>query len=175
MREKGTDRSRFLRGQVDKYTWVEVGSSWVASDLLAAVLCGQLEQFSEIQNARSRIWNAYDAEIVPWAKNWAVRTPHVPEGAEHSAHMYFLRFGDLEDRTSFIAHLKDYGISAVFHYQALNASAVGRSFGAKVGDCPVAEDAARTLVRLPIHTSMAPQDTQRVIEATLAFRPKSGL
>lgn len=169
-REKGTDRSRFLRGQVDKYTWVEVGSSWVASDLLAAFLVAQLQSFEEIQRRRMAVWMAYDAALGDWARESSVRTPVISEGASHPAHMYFLRLPSLTERTAFIEHLRSLGIMAVFHYQALNTSAVGRSFGGRSGQCPVSEGAADTLVRLPLFADMRPDELDRVIEAVLSFR-----
>jgi dTDP-4-amino-4,6-dideoxygalactose transaminase len=171
LREKGTNRSRFLRGQVDKYTWVDIGSSWVMSDLLAAILYGQLQRADDINARRLRIWNRYHTELSPWAQQHGVTTPYVPEGCEHVGHVYHLRFGNLAQRTKFISALKDQQISAVFHYQALNVSPVGQHFGGYVGQCPVAEHASDCLVRLPLFNSMTDDQQSRVIEAVQQFVP----
>lgn len=170
LREKGTDRARFLRGQVDKYTWVDLGSSWVASDLLAAYLLAQLEEFEAIQRDRLNIWNAYDEAFRPWAQELNVRLPHVPADVNHPAHMFYLRWPSSDQRARFIDHMKELGIMAVFHYQALNNSEMGSTFGGKVGQCPVAEEAAECLVRLPLFRSMTEHEIARVIDATLSFR-----
>jgi dTDP-4-amino-4,6-dideoxygalactose transaminase len=171
LREKGTNRSRFLRGQVDKYTWVDIGSSWVMSDLLAAILYGQLLRADDINARRLQIWNRYHTELSPWAQHHGVTTPFVPEGCEHVGHVYHLRFGNIAQRTKFISALKNQQISAVFHYQALNVSPVGQHFGGYVGQCPVAEHASDCLVRLPLFNSMTNDQQSRVIEAVQQFVP----
>ena len=171
LREKGTNRSKFLRGQVDKYTWVDIGSSWVMSDLLAAILYGQLQRADEINDRRVQIWNHYHSGLAAWAAKNGVTTPFVPEGCEHVGHVYHLRFEKPEQRTKFIATLKDEQINCVFHYQALNTSPVGQGFGGYVGQCPVAEHASDCLVRLPLFNSMTDDQQSRVIEAVRAFRP----
>jgi len=117
LREKGTDRSKFIRGQVDKYTWVDVGSSWVLSDILAAILLGQLERREEIYRERMVIYDRYDRELAGWAAQNNVRTPFVPTECEHTAHIFHLRFELGEQRNRFIAHLAHRGVNAVFHYQ----------------------------------------------------------
>ena len=171
LREKGTNRSRFLRGQVDKYTWVDIGSSWVMSDLLAAILYGQLLRADDINARRLQIWNRYHTELSSWAQRNGVTTPFVPEGCEHVGHVYHLRFGNLAQRTRFIAALKEVQISAVFHYQALHMSPVGQHFGGYLGQCPVAEQASDCLVRLPLFNSMTDEQQSRVIEAVQLFVP----
>ena len=171
LREKGTNRSRFLRGQVDKYTWVDIGSSWVMSDLLAAILYGQLQRADEINSRRVKIWNQYHSGLASWAEKFCVMSPFVPEGCEHVGHVYHLRFEKHEQRTKFIATLKDQQINCVFHYQALNTSPVGQGFGGYVGQCPVAEHASDCLVRLPLFNSMTDEQQSQVIEAVRAFRP----
>ena len=171
LREKGTNRSRFLRGQVDKYTWVDIGSSWVMSDLLAAILYGQLLRADDINARRLQIWNRYHTELSSWAQRNGVTTPFVPEGCEHVGHVYHLRFGNLAQRTRFIVALKEMQISAVFHYQALHMSPVGQHFGGYVGQCPVAELASDCLVRLPLFNSMTDDEQSRVIEAVQQFTP----
>ncbi|MDO8392674.1 MAG: dTDP-4-amino-4,6-dideoxygalactose transaminase [Actinomycetota bacterium] len=170
LREKGTDRSRFLRGQVDKYTWVDVGSSWVLSDLLAALLVGQLERFPDIQARRASVWQRYDAALADWAAALGVRSPHIPPQAGHTSHMYFLRLSDLDQRTRFIAHLKERGVMAVFHYQPLHLSAVGVRLGGRSGQCPVSELAGDTLVRLPLHNALTDSDVDRVLSSVTSFR-----
>lgn len=171
LREKGTDRSRFLRGQVDKYTWVDVGSSWVMSDLLAGVLCGQLERLSHIQTGRHHIWTRYHSELADWAGRNAVRTPQLPPQSEHTAHMYHLRFASLDVRTRFIKHLGKCGVTAVFHYQPLHLSEIGRGLGGQDGDCPVSEDAGDCLVRLPLHLDLNSRAVDQIVKAVSEFAP----
>jgi len=171
LREKGTNRSRFLTGQVDKYTWVDIGSSWVMSDLLAAILYGQLQRADEINDRRLKIWNRYHYGLASWAEKYGVKTPFVPEGCEHVGHVYHLRFEKPEQRTKFISNLKNRQINCVFHYQALNTSPVGQGFGGYVGQCPVAEHASDCLVRLPLYNTLTESDQTRVIENTVLFEP----
>lgn len=167
LREKGTDRSKFLRGQVDKYTWVDIGSSWIMSDMLAAVLYGQLQRNDEIQSQRMAIWNRYQSELSVWAQKFGVRTPHVPDNCEHTGHVFHLRFDEGHIRDRFIAHLREREISAVFHYQPLHLSHVGRKYGGFDGQCPVSEKAGDCLVRLPLFNAMTDDEQSRVIEAVL--------
>jgi dTDP-4-amino-4,6-dideoxygalactose transaminase len=169
LREKGTDRARFLRGQVDKYTWMEIGSSWVTSDILAAYLLAQLEEFDRIQSKRMDIWNSYDLELSGWATSLGIRKPYIPKQSEHAAHMYYLQFQSLVDRTSFIDYMKSLGIMTVFHYQALNKSSVGISLGGRTGQCPISEKAADTVVRLPLFADMSSDELNRVIGAATSF------
>jgi dTDP-4-amino-4,6-dideoxygalactose transaminase len=171
LREKGTDRSRFLRGQVDKYTWVDVGSSWVVSDLLAGVLVGQLERYREIQEHRRSIWDRYHAGLAAWAAAHDVRTPVVPDDCEHTAHMYHLRFHGVESRTRFIDHLRERGVAAVFHYQPLHLSTIGMRLGGAPGQHPVTEAAGDELVRLPLHVGLTDADVERVVESVTSFVP----
>lgn len=169
LREKGTDRSRFLRGQVDKYTWVDVGSSWVMSDMLAAILCGQLERADSVTARRLAIWDAYHERLAAWAERLGVRRPTVPAGCAHTGHVYHLRHHSLEVRQRFIAHLAERGIMAVFHYQPLHLSDVGRSLGGATGQHPVTEEAGDRLVRLPLFASMTDTDVDRVVDAATSF------
>jgi dTDP-4-amino-4,6-dideoxygalactose transaminase len=171
LREKGTDRSKFLRGQVDKYTWVDIGSSWVMSDLLAAILYGQLQRADTINAQRVAIWNRYHADLATWADKHDVTRPHIPEGCEHVGHVYHLRFRQGEMRTRFIDHMKQRGVSCVFHYQPLHVSPVGRRFGGFPGQCPVSEHAGECLVRLPLFNSLSDADQSRVIDAATSFIP----
>jgi dTDP-4-amino-4,6-dideoxygalactose transaminase len=169
LREKGTDRSRFLRGQVDKYTWVDLGSSWVISDILAAILMSQLERSDEIQKKRRYAFDFYERELSSWATNQGFRRPVVPEYCQHSSHMYFLRLHGIDQRDQFIDHLKNLGISAVFHYQPLHLSFVGKSLGGKAGQCPVSEEAGDCLVRLPLFSLLNESQLERVTSAVTSF------
>lgn len=170
LREKGTNRSRFFRGQVDKYTWVDVGSSWVMSDMLAAVLAAQLDRFDEIQMRRRRIWDRYLVSLTEWARENGFSLPVIPSAAEHTAHMFYVRLRTLDIRTAFLDHLKARGVNAVFHYQPLHLSEVGRSLGGKPGDCLETERAADDLVRLPLFESLNEEHQERVIAAVTSFK-----
>ena len=169
LREKGTNRSRFLRGQVDKYTWVDVGSSWVMSDLLAAILWGQLQRVEAINTYRVELWNIYDENLGDWANKHGVLRPTIPVGCEHVGHVYHLRFGVGDHRTRFIAHMQNRGISCVFHYQPLHLSPIGKTLGGFIGQCPVSEHAGDCLVRLPLHSLLTLEDHSRVCEAVTEF------
>jgi dTDP-4-amino-4,6-dideoxygalactose transaminase len=170
LREKGTNRSRFLRGQVDKYTWVDHGSSYLPSDLLAALLLAQFERFDDIQERRHAVWNAYDTELTAWAQDNDVQTMQVPDGCEHPAHLYYLIMPTHEDQSGLITHLKDRDIIATFHYQPLHASPAGLRLGRTPNPCPVTEDQAMRLVRLPLHAGMSAADTERVMAAICDYR-----
>lgn len=171
LRDKGTNRSRYLRGQVDKYTWTDVGSSWVQSDLLAAILWGQLQRVDAINERRIDLWNRYFEALSEWALRRGVILPVVPEGSKHVGHLFHIRLRDLEQRTRFIQHMSSRSISCVFHYQALNSSPVGMTYGGYLGQCPVAESASDCLVRLPLFFDLSDDDQMRVIDSVLAFRP----
>ncbi len=171
LREKGTDRTKFLRGQVDKYTWVDVGSSWVISDLLAAILYGQLLRADEIYLQRIKIWSRYHNELESWASSNSVIAPTVPDGCEHTGHVYHLRFQRGIQRDKFIEHLKNLGIYAVFHYQPLHLSTVGRSIGGKDGQFPITENAGDCLIRLPLFNTMSEVEQTHVIESVKSFNP----
>jgi dTDP-4-amino-4,6-dideoxygalactose transaminase len=171
LREKGTDRTKFLRGQVDKYTWVDIGSSWVMSDMLAAILCGQLERAGDINAQRIAIYNRYDTELHQWAEKHGVITPFHPANTTHTAHVYHLRFKAGEMRDRFITHLADHQIGAVFHYQPLHLSKIGRQLGGVVGDCPVTEHAGDCLVRLPLFNTLTTEEQSQVIQTVRSFKP----
>jgi dTDP-4-amino-4,6-dideoxygalactose transaminase len=165
LREKGTDRSRFFRGEVDKYTWVDVGSSYVPSDILAAFLAAQLEARDAIQDKRQRLWEFYRQELAGWAAAYDVRLPVVPAHCRQSYHMFYLLFPSLAARDRTVARLRDGAVQAVFHYQALHLSEMGRRFGGSPGDCPVAEDAADRLLRLPFFNDITPEQQAQVVDA----------
>lgn len=171
LREKGTNRARFFRGQVDKYTWVDVGSSYLPSEILAAVLTAQLEGAEAIQAARHQVWARYHRELADWAARHDVALPHLPDGAEHPAHLYWLRVADLATRTRLLEHLRGRGVGATFHYQPLHLSEVGRAAGGAVGDCPVTEQVADTLIRLPLYADLTAAEVDRVVDAVTAFTP----
>lgn len=171
IREKGTDRGRFYRGQVDKYRWVDIGSSYLLSDVLAAQLTAQLESFGAIQSLRHAVWRRYHEELVDWAAENGVSQPMVPEGCAHPAHLYYLLLPDLDNRQAFIAHLADRGVQAVFHYQPLHAAPAGLRYGRPApGGCPVTERVADQLVRLPLFPDLDEADLARVIDAVLTYR-----
>jgi len=163
IREKGTNRSRFFRGQVDKYSWVDIGSSYLMSDVLAAFLYGQLEQWRQVQEKRKRIWEFYDRNLAAWAEANEVRRPVVPDDCRQAYHMYYLLLPDLETRTRLIAHLKSRGILAVFHYLPLHLSIMGMKYGGQTGDCPVAEDISDRLLRLPFFNDFTDDDQKQVV------------
>ena len=173
LREKGTDRTKFLRGQVDKYTWVDVGSSWVISDLLAAILFGQLSRADEIYEQRMKIWNRYHNELQSWAAKHDVTLPTVPEGCEHTGHVYHLRFQHGVQRDKLIENLKQLGIYAVFHYQPLHLSTVGRTLGGQDGQFPVTESAGDCLVRLPLFNSLTSDEQTYIIDSIKVFNPSN--
>lgn len=170
LREKGTNRSRFFRGQVDKYSWVDIGSSFLPSDMLAAYLFAQFEISETVQGIRQRIWNHYQATLGDWASASDVRLPVIPAHCGQAYHMFYLILPSLERRQSFIAHLKSLGIVSPFHYLPLHLSDMGRGFGGKAGDCPVTEDVSDRLVRLPFYNDLTDEDLARVTEGVLTFR-----
>jgi dTDP-4-amino-4,6-dideoxygalactose transaminase len=169
IREKGTDRTRFFRGEVDKYTWVDIGSSYVLSDLLAAFLYAQLEAREQIQAKRRRIWHYYEEHLKDWADAHGVRLPYVPPHCQQSYHMFYLLMPSLEERQALIAHLKARGILSVFHYQPLHLSAMGRRFGGRPGQCPIAERVSDQLLRLPFYNALTEEDQAYVVAAIKAF------
>jgi dTDP-4-amino-4,6-dideoxygalactose transaminase len=170
IREKGTDRSRFFRGQVDKYTWVDIGSSYLPADLLAALLLAQLEARTKIDAARRRIWTYYEANLHDWAAKQEVRLPIVPAHVDQPYHMFYMLMPNPAARDGLIAHLKDQRIQATFHYQPLHLSRMGLRFGGREGTCPVTERVAETLVRLPFYNRLGEADLARVAQAVTEFR-----
>jgi dTDP-4-amino-4,6-dideoxygalactose transaminase len=169
IREKGTNRSRFFRGQVDKYTWVDIGSSYLPSDLLAAFLYGQFEQREKIQSHRKALWETYDLALKDWANQNGVQVPTIPAHTEQSYHMFYMLMPNLDLRQRFIQYLRNLGIYSVFHYLPLHLSDMGQRFGGKPGDCPVTEDVSDRLVRLPFHNGLSNSEQELAIEAILDF------
>ena len=169
LREKGTNRAAFFRGEVDKYTWVDVGSNYLLSDALAAFLYAQLEVRGRIQAKRKKVWETYHVQLRDWAAEEGVMLPFIPSHCRPSCHIFQLLLPTMEIRDALIRFLRGNGIHAVFHYQPLHDSAMGRRFGAKPGDCPVAEDVSRRLVRLPFYNGMTEQEQQTVIRSVRQF------
>ncbi|MGA3324795.1 MAG: dTDP-4-amino-4,6-dideoxygalactose transaminase [Terriglobia bacterium] len=169
LRQKGTDRSRFFRGQVDKYTWVDIGSSYVMSDVLAAFLYGQLEVWQQIQHKRRRVWEYYDRHLGDWARERGIRRPVVPPHCDQAYHMYYLVLPSQEQRAALIEHLKKRGILSVFHYLPLHLSVMGQKFGGKPGACPVTEDVSGRLLRLPFYNTLSEFLQEKVVAALFEF------
>lgn len=171
LREKGTDRSRFFRGEVDRYTWREIGSSYLPADLLAAFLLGQLEARERIQQRRRQLWTRYRDELGAWCRAAAARPPVVPPDRDPAWHLFHLLMPTPDSRDRLIAHLREHGVLAVFHYLPLHLSPVGRRLGGREGQLPVTESAAARLIRLPLFPGLTDGEQQRVIEAVAAFEP----
>ncbi|HJR80954.1 MAG TPA: dTDP-4-amino-4,6-dideoxygalactose transaminase [Anaerolineales bacterium] len=169
IREKGTNRSRFFRGQVDKYTWVDIGSSYLPSDLLAAFLFAQLEQREKVQLHRKQVWELYYAGLADWAKRHDVQLPHIPGDCEQSYHMFYLLLPTLELRQRLIMYLREHGVYSVFHYLPLHLSDMGQRFGGRSGDCPVTERVSDQLVRLPFHNALTGAEQEQVIDLLHKF------
>ena len=169
IREKGTNRQRFFRGQVDKYTWVDRGGSYLQSDMNAAYLLAQFEQADAINDDRLRTWHAYWDALLPLAERGLIELPTVPEGCVHNAHMFYLKCKDLGERTALISHLKQRGVLAVFHYVPLHSSPAGEVFGRFHGEDVYTTREGDRLVRLPMYYDMRPEDTQTVIDAVKEF------
>jgi dTDP-4-amino-4,6-dideoxygalactose transaminase len=171
IREKGTNRNRFFRGLVDKYTWVDLGSSYLPSDVLAAFLLAQFEHRDQIQSCRRRIWHYYNNHLAEWASRSEVRLPFVPEYCEQPWHMFYMLMPSLKTRQALIAHLEKEEILSVFHYLPLHLSTMGRRWGGKERDCPVAEDVSDRMIRLPFYNELNEKDQYRVVSAVGKFHP----
>jgi dTDP-4-amino-4,6-dideoxygalactose transaminase len=169
IREKGTNRSRFFRGQVDKYTWVDIGSSFLPSDILAAFLFAQFEQREKIQLHREQVWEMYYVGLRDWADENEVQLPCIPEHCEQPYHMFYLLLPNLELRQRLITYLRERGVYSVFHYLPLHLSDMGRSFGGKIGDCPVTERVSDQLIRLPFHNALTSTELEQVIDLLHEF------
>ena len=171
--EKGTNRLRFLRGQVEKYTWVDLGSSYLLADLLAAFLKAQLEARNEIQQQRKRVWQFYESNLKNWATQRGIGLPFVPAHTENPYHLFYLILKTSTERDRLIEHLSTQGIQSAFHYLPLHLSKMGQSFGGKEGDCPVCEDMSQRLLRLPFHNNLSEVELGRVVAALECF-PEMG-
>lgn len=171
IREKGTDRSKFFRGQVDKYSWVDKGSSYVLSDIQAAMLHAQLLVAETVQQKRQKVWNSYKQGLSDWAQTNGVQLPHVPDHCDQAYHMFYLLLPDQGSRDEFLRYLNQYGITAVFHYLPLHQSKMGIELGGLETPCPVSTDISARLVRLPFYTNISAEDQDQVIEAVCSFSP----
>ena len=170
IREKGTNRSRFFRGQVDKYTWVDIGSSYLPSDILAGMLYAQLEEREKIQRHREILWETYHLALKDWAEKQNIQLPIVPEHTEQSYHMFYMLLPDLDSRQKFITYLRERGIYSVFHYLPLHLSDMGIHFGGKLGDFPITESVSDRLVRLPFSYGLNSSEQEQVIDEILKFK-----
>lgn len=172
LREKGTNRSQFLRGQVDKYTWVDAGSSYVPSDMLAAFLVGQLENMEKITARRKAIFELYATLLAPLADRGLIRLPIVPPTCTPNYHMFYILVGDIEERTDLINHLREAGILAVFHYVPLHSSPFARALGCDQEPLPVTEDVSARLLRLPMYFELTDREVEEVATCILGFYRK---
>lgn len=170
IREKGTNRSQFFRGEVDKYTWVDVGSSYLPSDILAALLLAQLERSQEITSSRLKIWNHYLSQLKPLADKGLIRTPSIPSHCEHNAHIFYFLTKDLSVRTELLRHLKDDGISATFHYVPLHNAPAGQKYGRTHGNLNNTMVVSESMIRLPVWVGLDAQE--QIINSVLEFFKK---
>lgn len=169
VREKGTDRKNFLRGQVDKYTWVSVGSSYLPSELNAAYLWAQLEKAEEINNDRLAAWNRYREGLMPLVESGRIEMQHIPEECRHNAHMFYIKAKDMEERTALISHLKEKDISAVFHYVPLHSAEAGIRYGEFHGEDRYTTKESERLLRLPMYYGISQAETDKVIDTVKEF------
>lgn len=170
IREKGTDRSRFLRGMTDKYTWRDLGSSYVISEILAAMLLAQLEHGDQIQATRKSYWKRYHQGLSAWAALQGAELPELGDLAHHSAHVFYLLAPSHQGQGALIEHLAERGVQATFHYQPLHLSDMGRRYGGSEGDCPVSERVAQRIVRLPLSAAHTAEEISTVIKAVTEFQ-----
>lgn len=172
IREKGTNRSKFFRGQIDKYTWVEAGSSYLPSELNAAYLWGQLAVADEINENRLRLWNTYYEAFKELRDNEIVELPVIPEECVHNAHMFYMKTRNLEERTRLIQFLKENGIGAVFHYIPLHSAPAGQKYGRFHGEDKYTTKESERLVRLPMYYGLSDLDQEKVIDKVVEFYKK---
>jgi dTDP-4-amino-4,6-dideoxygalactose transaminase len=170
IRDKGTNRSQFLRGMVDKYTWIDIGSSYLPSDLLAAFLYAQLEAREDIQAKRRGVWNLYFEMLQEWAEEIGASLPVVPPDCKQAYHMFYVVLPSSDYRDGIISHLKSRGILSVFHYVPLHSSGAGKKFGARSAECPVAEDMSARLLRLPFYNDITPHQQEMVVSQLSSYR-----
>jgi dTDP-4-amino-4,6-dideoxygalactose transaminase len=169
IRDKGTNRKQFFRGMVDKYTWVDVGSSYVPSEICSAFLCAQLEMFDEIANRRRAIYEFYEAGLRSFETENLLRLPRIPPECQSNYHMFYILLPDGSSRNALVDHLRGLGITAVFHYVPLHTSPMGRNFGYAPGDLPVTEDLSARLLRLPFFYEITEEEQSRVVNGVGAF------
>jgi dTDP-4-amino-4,6-dideoxygalactose transaminase len=169
IRDKGTNRARFFRGEIDKYTWVDIGSSYIPSEITCAFLCAQLEAMDEIKHQRAAIDRIYRLGLKPLEDDDLLRLPCIPEGSESHFRNFYILLGDGETRDALMAHLRQHGVSAVFHFVPLHASPMGARFGYQEGDLPLTESLARRLLRLPSFLDIRPDEQERVVDLIARF------
>lgn len=169
VREKGTNRSKFFRGEMDKYSWVEAGSSYLPSELNAAYLWGELESAEEIYKNRMDTWQYYHSQLENMEKNGKIKRPVIPENCVHNAHMYYIKAKDLDERTRLLAYLKENGVSAVFHYIPLHSAAAGIKYGRFFGEDQYTTKESERLLRLPLYYGMKEEDREKVVRCVEAF------
>ena len=169
IREKGTNRSKFFRGQVDKYTWVDVGASYLPSDMIAAYLYAQLLNSKEINRKRMDVWNRYNNFFEKYEQQGQIRRPIIPDDCVHNAHMYYILFNDLATRTKFISYLKENNVSSVFHYIPLHSSPAGIKYGRTHGDMAITDKVSDTLVRLPLFYELSEDNINYIFEVIQKF------
>ncbi|MBR0343271.1 MAG: dTDP-4-amino-4,6-dideoxygalactose transaminase [Oscillospiraceae bacterium] len=169
IREKGTDRSKFYRGEVDKYSWQRSGSSFLPSDILAALLCAQLERFDEIMNDRMHVWNTYQTSFKALEDEGLLVRPFIPDYAEHNAHCYYLILGSLQERNDLLDYLRTKGVGAVFHYIPLHSAPAGVAQGYKKEDLPLTEEYSGRLIRLPLFSNMSEADLSHIVNSVYSF------
>lgn len=169
LREKGTNRSKFFRGQVDKYTWVDIGDSYLPSELNAAYLWAQLQHAKEIQSERMRVWQAYREALRPLEKAGKLVLPTVPEDCEHNAHMFYIKLRNLDERTKFIAYMRECDICSVFHYVPLHSSPAGLRFGRFHGKDEYTTKESERLARLPLYYRIDSEDLNHIIQKVKDF------
>jgi dTDP-4-amino-4,6-dideoxygalactose transaminase len=172
IREKGTNRSKYFRGQIDKYTWVNYGSSYLPSDMNAAYLYSQLEHAEEINQVRLQSWNHYYERLEPLCRNGKIELPVIPEGCVHNAHMFYIKAKDIEERTALIDHLKANGILAVFHYIPLHTAPAGMQFGRFHGEDRYTTKESERLLRLPMYYTLRPEQVDYICDKVEEFYNK---
>ncbi len=172
IREKGTDRSRFFRGQVDKYTWVNIGSSFLPSDINAAYLLAQLEMAEEINENRLASWARYNEALKDLANKGAIKLPYIPKECKHNAHMFYIKTKDMEERKALISFLKEREISAVFHYVPLHSAPAGLKYGRFYGEDKYTTKESERLLRLPMYYNLSQSDQEKVVESIYEFYRK---
>jgi dTDP-4-amino-4,6-dideoxygalactose transaminase len=172
--EKGTNRSQFLRGEVDKYTWIDVGSSFLPSEITAAFLLGQLERVAQINGARRQIWNRYYAGFAEAESSGLCVRPYVPAECEHNGHIFYLILHNTKERNDFLGHLKAQNIGATFHYVPLHDSPAGKQFGCTRFPMPNTDRAGHCLVRLPLFPELSDDQQERIIQTSIQFLSGQG-